>query len=110
MLRSGLSNVNVVQLVAISDRAPTTNAEQQGIFSNNFSLRSAEKTAETTSAAGSSGSGGNTAMIAGIAGGVAGLVVVAALIAVAVVLKRRKQKTAAAMDSPLAVGAMSDLD
>ena len=106
-LRSALSNVNVVQLVAISDREPTTNAEQQGIFSNNFSLRLAEKAAETTTAAGSSGD--NTAMIAGIAGGVAGLVVVAAFIVVAVVLKRRKQN-AAAMDSPLAVGATSDLD
>ena len=48
-------------------------------------------------------------MVAGIAGGVPGLVVVAAFIIVAVVLKRRK-RNAAAMDSPLAVGAMSDLD
>jgi hypothetical protein len=54
-----------------------------------------------------SGSDSNTAMVAGIAGGVAGLV--AAFIVVAVVLKRRK-RNAAVMHSPLAVGAMSDLD
>ena len=50
----------------------------------------------------------NTAMITGIAGGVAGLVVVAAFI-VPVMFKHRK-RNAAAMDSPLAVGGMSDLD
>ena len=108
-LRSALSNVNAVQLVAISDRDETTNAEQQGIFSNNFSLRAIEKEAETTMAPESGSDNSNTAMVAGIAGGVAGLVVVAAFIVVAVVLKRRK-RNAAAMDSPLAVGAMSDLD
>ena len=108
-LRSALSNVNAVQLVAISDRDETTNAEQQGIFSNNFSLRAIEKEAETSMAPESGSDNSNTAMVAGIAGGVAGLVVVAAFIVVAVVLKRRK-RNAAAMDSPLAVGAMSDLD
>jgi hypothetical protein len=48
-------------------------------------------------------------MVVGIAGGVTGLVVVAAFIVVAVVLKRRK-RNAAAMDSPLAVGTVSDLN
>ena len=86
---SALSNVNVVQLVAISDGDETTNAEQLGIFSNNFSLRAIGKEAETTMAP-ESGSISNTAMVAGIAGGVAGLVVVAAFTVVAVVLKRRK--------------------
>jgi hypothetical protein len=95
-LRSALSNVNAVQLVAISDRDETTNAEQKGIFSNNFSLRAIEKEAET-SVAPESGSNSNTAMVAGIAGGVAGLVVVAAFIVVAVVLKLC-QRNAAAMD------------
>ena len=107
-LRSALSNVNAVQLVAISDRDETTNAEQQGIFSNNFSLRAIEEEAET-SVAPESGSDSNTAMVADIAGGVAGLVVVASFIVVAIVLKRRK-RNAAAMDSLLAMGAMSNLD
>ena len=108
LLRSALSIVNAVQLVAISDCDETTNAEQQGIFINSFSLRAIEKEAET-SIAPESGSDTNTAMVAGIAGGVAGLVVAASFYDVAVMLKHRK-RNAAAMESPLAVGAMSDLD
>ena len=99
--------MNAVQLVAISDRDETTNAEQQGIFSNTFSLRAIEK--ETSVAPKSGSDCNNIAMVAGIAGGLAGLVVVAAFLVVIILLKRCK-RNAAAMDSPLVVGAMSDSD
>ena len=50
--------------------------------------RGIEKEAETTMALESGSNNSNTAMVVGIVGGVAGLVVVAAIIVMAVVLKR----------------------
>jgi len=113
-LRSTLSNMNAVELVAMTVR-DGEDRQQQGVFSNVFALRTESKAEEGAGGQEEMPASGdsNTAMIAGIAG-IAGLVVVAAFIVVVVVIKKRRRnnRDRAASDAPLtaALPSTNDLD
>merc|ERR1711991_1168056 len=91
MLRSALSNPNVVHLVAVDSNAQRAPRDQEeGIFSNTFAVRAAAGSVAEQLPAGEASSD-NTGMVAGIAGAVVGAAMLAIGIVLVVVIRRRRR-------------------